>query len=173
MVQSGIRQGLFITLVIAGIILITFPETPQHVLQSSSSKIVYTLRWQILLVLTVVAGVQLVGSMRFKTAAINPLDGNDVQIMCVCHQFLQNTLEQAVIGCLGQLALCTYLEKGLGKVIPCHVILFITGRALYYYGYTKNPLRRAPGFIMTALPNLVVCMSALGCLLYYGPSFEI
>ena len=40
-------------------------------------------------------------------------------------------------------------------------VLFIIGRALYFYGYTRAPERRHIGFLVSSVPNLALLIGAV------------
>jgi uncharacterized MAPEG superfamily protein len=40
-------------------------------------------------------------------------------------------------------------------------VLFIIGRAIYFYGYTRAPERRSLGFLLSALPNLTLLIGSI------------
>jgi glutathione S-transferase len=69
-----------------------------------------------------------------------------------------NTLEQLVIFLPALLAFAWLVSPlwaaGIGAV-------FLAGRAIYYVGYVADPRKRGPGFMLTAIPNLVLVIGAV------------
>jgi uncharacterized membrane protein YecN with MAPEG domain len=70
----------------------------------------------------------------------------------------QNTLEQLIVFVpsiwLFGLYVSTVWAAGLGMV-------FIIGRALYLTGYVADPKKRAMGFGLTFVPNIILVIGAL------------
>jgi glutathione S-transferase len=69
-----------------------------------------------------------------------------------------NTLEQLVIFLPALLAFAWLVSPlwaaGIGAV-------FLVGRAVYYAGYVADPRKRGPGFMLTAVPSLVLVIGAV------------
>jgi uncharacterized membrane protein YecN with MAPEG domain len=108
-------------------------------------------------------------SLRHTTTAINPITGNGEKYLEIEIRCLQNTFEQFVVNAFGQLVLATFLEDSLQKLIPVLVLYFVVARALFYFGYRRDPLKRALGMSMSHAPNLGVYLYIVYCLICYGP----
>jgi glutathione S-transferase len=69
-----------------------------------------------------------------------------------------NTLEQLVV-VLPAMLICAYywsplLTAGLG-------VLFMIGRAMYFFGYTQAPARRHVGFMVGSIPTVILVVGAV------------
>jgi glutathione S-transferase len=69
-----------------------------------------------------------------------------------------NTLEQLVIFLPSIVIFAHYWGPTVAAALGA---LFIIGRAIYYFGYTRAPERRHLGFLMSAVPNLALLVGAL------------
>lgn len=69
-----------------------------------------------------------------------------------------NTLEQLVIFLPALLLAGVYWPQALVAGVG---VVYLVGRLLYRQLYMKDPARRAPGFILTLLPNVVLLLAAL------------
>jgi glutathione S-transferase len=81
-----------------------------------------------------------------------------------------NTLEQLVIFVPSLVMFAHYWGPLLAAALGA---LFIIGRAIYFYGYTRAPDKRHTGFMVSALPNLALLVGALAgaihALIAHGP----
>ena len=131
-------------------------------------RVVFTLRWLMVSLLAIYAGVIAVGNKRFGTAAINPLDPSGKQFTELRQQYLQNTVEQFLLHSFSLLALSTYLSEEKMHWIPLLIVLFIIARALFFIGYSIDPLKRGVGFASTWYPTMTVTGYCLYCMCVYG-----
>ena len=81
--------------------------------------------------------------------------------------FLQNTLEQTVLAGGFYLALAAVAGGAWLALLPVAVILFVTGRILFYAGYARGAQGRALGMALTMMPSamgypLVVALALFG-----------
>jgi len=81
-----------------------------------------------------------------------------------------NTLEQLVIFVPSLVMFAHYWGPLLAAALGA---LFIIGRALYFYGYTRAPERRHVGFLVSSVPNLALLIGAvvgaIHALIQHGP----
>ncbi|KAK6167583.1 hypothetical protein SNE40_021574 [Patella caerulea] len=139
-------------------------------LPTAFDRLIYTLRWQTLSVLTLVAGILKVAITRFQTTAIDPIAGNGEHHVIIDTHYIQNTVEQLFLNVIGQFILCTFLTSTQIKLIPIFVLLFVVGRITFWIGYKKSYLDRAFGFCLTMLPNMILYTMNLAFMLFQGPS---
>ena len=167
-VRASIAIGVTIGVSIftAGIYML--PPGKETDFPSDLEKLVYTLKWQSLSVMMLLFGIERVGNVRFSTTAIDPMRGNSENLLFVEARYLQNTLEQLVVSLTGQLILSLYVSAAfLPRVIPTLVVLFVTGRILFYVGYKMDPMKRGVGFSMTVIPSVIVHVYCLFCFFWY------
>jgi uncharacterized membrane protein YecN with MAPEG domain len=69
-----------------------------------------------------------------------------------------NTLEQLVIFLPSIVIFAHYWGATVAAALGA---LFIIGRAIYFYGYTRAPERRHLGFLVSAVPNLALLIGSL------------
>lgn len=141
---------------------------PKLHLPTLLDRVVFTLRWLIVSLVTICTGVVVVGNTRFKTSAINPLDPEERKYTELPQRYLQNTLEQFMPHSFSLFALSTYLSEENMHWIPLLVALFVIARVVYFVGYFIEPIKRIPGFVLTFLPTLAVGGYCLCCMCVYG-----
>ena len=146
---------------------------PKLRLPTLLDRVVFTLRWLIVSLLSISAGVIWVGSMRYATAAINPLDPSGKKYVELRSRYLQNTVEQLLLHSFSLIALSTYLSEENMYLVPLLVVLFSIARLLFAVGYSMDPLKRALGFVMTFLPTVGVILYCLYCLFAHGYSISL
>lgn len=69
-----------------------------------------------------------------------------------------NTLEQLLVFLPSILLFARY---GSPYVAAALGVLFLIGRAVYFFGYVRSPQGRHVGFLLTALPNIALLIGAL------------
>ncbi len=70
----------------------------------------------------------------------------------------QNTVEQLIIFVPAMLLFGYYVSPPIGAGLG---LVFILGRALFARGYYRDPPKRAPGFGLSLLSNLVLLLGGL------------
>ena len=141
---------------------------PEPRLPTLLDRLVFTLRWLIISLFTIFAGVIWVGNVRFRTSAINPLEPSGKKYVEIRSRYLQNTVEQFLLHSISLLVLSTYLSEENMYLVPLLVVLFSIARLLFAVGYSIDPLWRGFGFVMTCYPTAVVICYCLYCLFMYG-----
>ncbi|XP_064597921.1 transmembrane protein 79-like [Liolophura sinensis] len=143
---------------------------PRPRLETWQSKLMYTLRWQVFSLSTLLLGVMIVALVRFCTPAIHPLDPRGEAYIGVYTRCLQNTLEQLVLSVPGQLILSSYLESDSLKIIPILVVVFVVGRVAFCLGY---PINRSYGFAISYFPTLFTYGMDIFFFFTAGPAFRL
>jgi glutathione S-transferase len=69
-----------------------------------------------------------------------------------------NTLEQLVIVMPALLIFCHYFDPRIGAALG---LLFIVGRAMYFFGYTRAAAQRHAGFLVGAVPVVILLVGAI------------
>jgi hypothetical protein len=69
-----------------------------------------------------------------------------------------NTLEQLVIFVPSMVMFAHFWSPAIAAALGA---LFIIGRAIYFYGYTRAPDRRHVGFLVSSLPNLALLVGSV------------
>ncbi|MDX1519342.1 MAG: MAPEG family protein [Gammaproteobacteria bacterium] len=70
----------------------------------------------------------------------------------------QNSLEQLVIFIPAQLIFAWYVSALWGAVLG---LVYLAGRFLYASAYINNPEKRAPGMLMTFIPNAILVLGVV------------
>ena len=72
-----------------------------------------------------------------------------------------NTLEQLIVFIPCMLLFARYVNAWIAAALGT---IFVIGRMLYFAAYVKDPKRRELGFVLTAIPNMVLLLgSIVGC----------
>jgi uncharacterized MAPEG superfamily protein len=69
-----------------------------------------------------------------------------------------NTLEQLILFIPGILIFATYVNALVAAALG---VLFIIGRYLYFVGYVKEPAKRSAGFMLSALPTMILLIGGV------------
>ena len=175
--QKKLRQDQYTvrTNILIGVILLScyiavavyFPFPKLH-LPTLLDRVVFTLRCLVVSLLAVLAGVMVLATVRFATTAINPLDPRGKKITEQQERYLQNTVEQFLLHSFSLISLSTYLSEEKMHWIPLLVALFVIGRALFFVGYSIDPMKRGVGFVITWYPTMAVSGYCLYCMCIYG-----
>ena len=153
-----------------GVIAAYYPFPKPH-LPTLLDRLVFTLRWLIVSLSTVFAGIIWVANTRFRTSAINPLNQSGTKYVEIRSRYLQNTVEQFLLHSVSLFVLSTYLSEENMGLVPLLVVLFCIARLLFAVGYSIDPHKRVVGFVMTFYPTILVIIYCLYCLFAYG--FEV
>jgi len=123
-----------------------------------SARMILTLKCIALATLfTLVAGVEAVAHERFQTAAFDPLEGHQTRRLSVNLRYLQNTLEQIVIFCVGLFGTAAYLTTGESmRAVPATTIVWILNRFAFWVGYHKSSAMRGLG-----VPSMAISLAML------------
>jgi uncharacterized membrane protein YecN with MAPEG domain len=102
-----------------------------------------------------------IGNARFLGKAIDPTKHAEDHAMEIDGRVVDNTLQQNFIFVVGALALAAQLPFQQQKLILALSITFVIARFVFWYGYRRNPLLRAPGMAATGYLNLLVFLTVL------------
>ncbi|KAK3089272.1 hypothetical protein FSP39_002254 [Pinctada imbricata] len=165
---GGLGVGIAGLILFLGYFVLSIPVPPVDTL---TARLVFTLRWQILPLLTFMVGIERVANTRLKTSAIDPLSGKGEHLVEFYRRYAQNTLEQLCLHIVGQMTLCTFLNLESLTLIPTFAVLFFIGRMVFWFGYRSKPLHRATGFAMTFPVTMLTILYCIFCLFTSGPNF--
>jgi len=114
------------------------------------------LAWAVPAFVLMVAILMVSTARRFSAADIGgQAAGPPSEKLAVKAAFLQNTLEQAVLAAGFYLALAAVATGPWLALLPTAAALFVTGRALFYFGYTRGAKGRSLGMSLTMLPSVI------------------
>jgi hypothetical protein len=93
----------------------------------------------------------------FDTArAEDPFAGAETREWKINQRVLQNTVEQAMIFLPALFALAVRIDDRRLELLPIAVALWCAGRLLFWFGYRRSIVWRAPGFDWTLNTTLSV-----------------
>jgi hypothetical protein len=119
-----------------------------------SSRLVFALRWMLLPGLCLLLGVMVAGRRGFNADAIDGTRTPASHSLEINLRYNQNTVEQTVLACIAWAGLAISLPISDLRLIPAMATLFACGRGAFWIGYLINPMGRAFGMVLTALPTI-------------------
>lgn len=154
-IRGGAVGFVLTACVVAGL----YPALPPiSGMEASIDRLVLALRCNVFVALVLWAGIMVVARLRTRSEAIDPLADQETRAMRVHVKYVGNTLEQGVLFCITTAALSTYLDGETMRVIPVATVVFVVGRILFWWGYLRDPLLRAPGMAMTMVPIMLMLL---------------
>ncbi|PIK57727.1 hypothetical protein BSL78_05335 [Apostichopus japonicus] len=150
--------------------------TPQE--PTLTNRLVFTLRCLVVSMIPLMFGIARIATWRFndmENMGSNPVKEKLNYKAAVATKYLQNTVEQTILHVLFQLALSTFLPTEYLAVIPMFVFIFVIGRFLFFYGYMdeSKPVKRALGFALTWVSNVLSFVSLIVFLFWRGPDYKL
>lgn len=139
----------------------TLLPTPTFVGDTPLERIMHTFRWNAVLILPLFVMLVTIGNRRFLSGGINPLKDTNDETFTVDERVATNTLEQTCVFFIGLLALATFLPVVQMKLIAALVLVFVIARFVFWFGYRRHYLYRAPGMAATYILNLFILVAVL------------
>ena len=102
-----------------------------------------------------------VGNSRFLSDAIDPTRHAESQTVEIDGRVADNTLQQNFVFAVATLALATLVPRSSLQVVWACAIVFVVARVVFWFGYRRHPLYRAPGMSGTAYMNLFMILYIL------------
>ena len=147
--------------------VLTFHVLPVPMIADDiSSRLAYALSANVFAMIPLFLMFITVGNERFLSEAIDPLRHAEGRTMEINARVAQNTLEQNFFFVIGTLALSTIVPFVYLQIIWACAIVFVIGRFLFWAGYHKNALYRAPGLSSVAYMNLFIILYVLYILFF-------
>lgn len=124
-------------------------------LDDPASRMAFVLSWLVLPGLSLLIGI--IGAARrgFYGDAIDGTRTPANHALEINLRYNQNTMEQVMLAALAWGALSVKLPHEQLFLIPAMAVVFFVGRITFFIGYLINPVGRAYGMTLTALPTLV------------------
>lgn len=161
-VAIGALSGVVGMAIAVWVLYMFMPTLPG--MESVIDRIAFALQMNVFAVLPLFVMIVTVGNERFLSDAIDPLRHAENKAMEVDGRVVENTLQQNVLFFIGTVALATLIPPQATKIFAVLATVFVIARLLFWYGYRKNPLYRAPGMASTGYMNLgilAVCVYLL------------
>jgi len=152
---SGVAVMVLLVLALYSII----PDVPG--MSESINRIAFALQMNVFAVIPLFLMLITVGNERFLSDAIDPTRHAESKMMEVDGRVADNTLQQNVVFLIGTLALATLIPPEATKVLAALATVFVLARIVFWVGYRKNPLYRAPGMAATAYMNLGILLTCI------------
>lgn len=121
---------------------------------SMPERIAYALRVNVVAIVPFFIMLIAIGNSRFLSDAIDPTRLAETPAQQIDGRVADNTLQQNVVFAIASLALSTVVSPDYLQVIWACAIVFMVARLVFWLGYRKHPLFRAPGMSATAYLNL-------------------
>src|SRR5262245_22744049 len=102
-----------------------------------------------------------IGNKRFLSDAIDPTRNAESAEMNIDGRVADNTLKQQFVFAVASLALSAIVPLQYLPVVWALHLWFVVARCLFWFGYRKHPLYRAPGMSGTAYMNLFMILYIL------------
>lgn len=157
-VAIGAVSGI-IAMILALWLLYSLLPSPD--LFSLADRLAYTLKWDAVAVLPLIAMFAAIGNARALGEAIDPTLGKEDARMVINGKVAANTLEQFILFLVGSLALAAVVEGPKVKIVAAAAITFVVMRIAFWIGYRIRPVHRAFGFASTFYMNLGLLVGAL------------
>jgi hypothetical protein len=158
-VAIGAASGIVSMLVLVWLLTTWLP--PPTGIETMADRIAYALRINVVAILPFFAMIISVANSRFFSDAIDPTLQAETPAQIVDGRVTDNTLQQNFVFAVASLALATLVPKAYLQVLWACAIVFFVARFVFWFGYRKHPLYRAPGMSSTAYLNLGMILYVL------------
>jgi hypothetical protein len=165
-VRAFVRRQLFavvqIVLVwlICGLAFVYGPSVaPGPESTDTPGRLVFVAQWLLVPGLTLLLCI--VVTMSTRVLSQDAFDGTRTpksRFMEINLRVTQNTLEQVVLAVIAWVGLALTLSAERLGILPVLAALFGVGRLLFWAGYQIDPIMRAVGFGLTAVPTAVAML---------------
>lgn len=126
-----------------------------------AERLAYALRVNVVALLPFFVMLITVANSRFLSDAIDPTLKAESAAMQIDGRVVDNTLQQNFVFAITSLAVSTLVERRHLQVVLACAIVFMIARLVFWYGYRRHPLYRAPGMAATAYLNLGMILYVL------------
>ena len=145
---SGVATMIF------GVWALTRTLPTPEIADALAERLAYALHANVVALVPFFIMVITVANSRFLSDAIDPTRGAESAAMVIDGRVVDNTLQQNFVFAVTSLALSTLVPLHYLQVVWACTIVFIVARLVFWYGYRRHPLYRAPGMSATVYLNL-------------------
>ena len=121
---------------------------------SMAERLAYALWANVVAIVPFFAMLAHVGNSRFLSEAIDPTRHAESRTMEIDGRVADNTLQQNFVFAVATLALATVVPRSSLQVVWACAIVFVVARLVFWFGYRRHPLYRAPGMAATMYLNV-------------------
>ena len=158
-VAAGAASG--VVLMALAVWLLTRLLPAPAIADEYGERLAYALCANLVAVVPFFAMLAAVGNARFLSDAIDPTRHAETPAMEIDGRVADNTLQQNFVFLIGTLAVSVLVPLAHLQVVWACAIVFIVARFVFWIGYRKHPLYRAPGMAATAYMNLGMILYVL------------
>ena len=158
-VAVGAASGVATMALLVWILTAALP-TPR-IADSTADRLAYALRVNVVALLPFFVMLITVANSRFLSDAIDPTRKAESASMKIDGRVTDNTLQQNFVFAVASLAVSTLVAQRHLQVVLACAIVFVSARLVFWYGYRRHPLYRAPGMAATAYLNLGMILYVL------------
>jgi hypothetical protein len=126
-----------------------------------AARLAYALRANVFALVPFFVMLVTIGNKRFLSDAIDPTRNAESAAMDIDGRVADNTLQQNFVFAVASLAVATLVPIGSVQVVWACALWFVVARCVFWFGYRKHPLYRAPGMSGTAYMNLFMILYVL------------
>ncbi|MCQ9154164.1 MAPEG family protein [Acidomonas methanolica] len=169
MKQGGTAKGMAAGGIISAAVIIIQYRFKFFIPSSFSftDAVKFVCKWDTLLFICLLAAIARVATARFFSP--QDIDGSGLTTptkeVSIDRAVLQNTLEQITLAMGAYFSLISTRLENL-YIIPALVLLFVSGRILFWFGYSKGAAHRACGFGMTFYPTVFSIILSVICFIF-------
>lgn len=158
-VATGAISGALAMVV--GVALLTYLLPSPMLVDSVAGRLTYALLANVFALVPFVVMLMTISNERFFSRAIDPTQHAESTKMEIDGRVADNTLQQNFVFAVASLTLATIVQPQYLQVIWALAIVFAVARVVFWFGYRKHPLYRAPGMAATSYLNLFIILYIL------------
>jgi hypothetical protein len=158
-VAIGAASG--IAAMIIAVWLLTKVLPAPGIADEPAARLAYALRANVFALVPFFVMLVTIGNKRFLSDAIDPTRNAESAAMDIDGRVADNTLQQNFVFAVASLAVATLVPIGSVQVVSACALWFVIARCIFWFGYRKHPLYRAPGMSGTAYMNLFMILYVL------------
>jgi hypothetical protein len=158
-VAAGAASG--IALMALSVWLLTSALPAPHIADALAERLAYAARANLVAILPLFIMIITVANSRFLSEAIDPTLQAESRTLLIDGRVVDNTLQQTFVFALASFALSTVVPLSHLQVLYACTIVFLVARTVFWVGYRRHPLFRAPGMAATGYMNLGMILYTL------------
>jgi hypothetical protein len=158
-VAVGAASGIVVMALAVWALTVALPAPA--IADAPAERLAYALRANVFAIVPFFVMLIVIGNARFLSDAIDPTRRAESTAMQIDGRVADNTLQQAFVFAVASLAMSTLVPLDRLQVVWACAIVFVAARSVFWFGYRRHPLYRAPGMSATAYMNLGMILYVL------------